>query len=89
MVNDTPADDTADLSEAPVASGSRKRGRDEDQDEDSSKDDGRVVRQRTNSYRPSRGEAIWQTLTKPFRSFVDGFKQGLNSTGQPSPGPTT
>lgn len=77
MENDTLADRTAAAPEAPEASGSRKRGRDEeDEDEE---EDVRVVRQRTNSYEPARGEGLWKTLTKPFRAFVDGFKQSLST----------
>lgn len=81
MESDTPADDKPG---PPEASGSRKRARDEDEDEDGEgQRDQRVVRQRSDSYKPARGEALWNLLTKPFRSFVEGFQQGLNMKPTP------
>ncbi|KIP04512.1 hypothetical protein PHLGIDRAFT_129438 [Phlebiopsis gigantea 11061_1 CR5-6] len=81
--SDAPADDKPG---PPQASSSRKRARDaEDDDEDGEgQSDQRVVRQRSNSYTPARGEALWNILTKPFRSFVEGFQQGLNMKPSPS-----
>ncbi|EKM50663.1 uncharacterized protein PHACADRAFT_166337 [Phanerochaete carnosa HHB-10118-sp] len=64
------------------ATTSRKRGREEDEDEDA--EETRAVRPRPASYKPSRGQALWDTLATPFRAFVQGFKEGMNASSSAS-----
>lgn len=84
--NPAPAQSTAEPMHLPVpATPSRKRGREEDDVGETP----RTVRARPASYTPNRGQALWHTLTKPFRAFVQGFKEGLNASSSSSPPPSS
>lgn len=59
---------------------SRKRAREEEDDTDNedrsrTQSESRAVKPRTENYKPPEG--IWRRLTNSFRSFIDGFRQGL------------
>ncbi|KAI0091455.1 hypothetical protein BDY19DRAFT_991161 [Irpex rosettiformis] len=58
---------------------SRKRARDSDDDDDdiSVSPAKRQVRPRTDSYKPPLGRALWDLVTKPITSFIQGFKHGI------------
>lgn len=64
------------------AAPSRKRGRSEDSEDVDERT--RSVRPRPASYTPSRKQVLWHTLTAPIRSFVQGFKEGMNPSASSS-----
>jgi len=69
-------------SEAQEASSSTSRKRTREDDDDAPQAEGRLVRARTESYKPVTG--LWRRLTEPIIHFWSGFKQGL-ATGSDTP----
>ena len=61
----------------PSPSRGEKRGREEDEEDEET----RVVRARTLFYEAPEGDSpgFLDWLTQPFRSFVQGFREGLSS----------
>ncbi|KAL4246350.1 hypothetical protein ABKN59_009095 [Abortiporus biennis] len=57
---------------------SRKRAREGDEeDEEEERVSGRVVRQRSESYKPAQG--LWQRITAPLWNLIEGFRHGLDA----------
>lgn len=53
-----------------------KRKRDDDSEDDLELLD-RIIRGRNESYKPSSAIALWEAVTKPIKSFFQGFRQGM------------
>jgi hypothetical protein len=56
---------------------SRKRGRDDIETDMEASPAVRRVRPRTETYKPPLGRSLWNMVTKPIVSFIEGFKHGL------------
>ncbi|KAK7685638.1 hypothetical protein QCA50_010982 [Cerrena zonata] len=73
-------DHTSPNGKANGTTASRKRAREDDEDTDTedrsrTQSESRAVKPRTENYKPPEG--LWRRLTSSFRSFIDGFRQGL------------
>ncbi|KAI0685610.1 hypothetical protein BC835DRAFT_1383276 [Cytidiella melzeri] len=60
----------------------RKRARDDSQIDSDDSPSKRHIRRRTDSYKPSLSKALWNMVTKPIVSFIEGFKHGLKPDAQ-------